>query len=94
MYIHPDLDYQLIRQGPEDVLRDSAPPKGEVIATSLKSRLGRIVGQIKQTWTEFDHAQRRLIEIQLSVPTVRDAETESRATIAALEAMYSRPSAR
>jgi hypothetical protein len=89
MYIHPDLDSQLIRQSSEDVLREgaSAPRRP-------KSRLGRMIGQVKQTWTELDHAQHRLIEIQLGVPTVRDAETESRATIAALEAMYARPSDR
>lgn len=94
MYIHPDLDSQLIRHGSDDVLRKGSRPKRQVVATALKSRLGRIVGQITQTWTEFDHAQRRLLEIQLGVPMVRDAEPGSRATIAALEAIYARPSHR
>ena len=89
MYVHPDLDSQLVRQSSEDVLREgaSAPRRP-------KSRLGRMIGQIKQTWTELDYAQHRLIEIQLGVPMVRDAETDSRATTAALEAMYARPSHR
>ena len=94
MYIHPDLDSQLIRQGPEDVLRDNARSWSQVIATALKSRVGWIVGQIKQTWTELDHAQHRLLEIQLGVPVNRDAEPDHSATIAALEAMYARPSHR
>jgi hypothetical protein len=86
MYIRPDLDSQLIRQSSEDVLGGSG--------SARTSRLGRIAAQIKQTWTDFNYAQRRLLEIQLGAPTIGNAESESRAAIAALEAVYSRPSHR
>jgi hypothetical protein len=35
------------------------------MGTTAPSRLHRILGRIAATWDELDHAQRRLLEIQI-----------------------------
>ena len=56
--------------------------------TTPGSRLIRTIGQVKETWAEFDYAQRRLLEVQLGVPMRRARAPRIAASIDELEALY------
>lgn len=37
---------------------------------AIESRASRTIGRIKQIWSEFDYAQRRLFEIRTGIPSI------------------------
>ena len=58
--------------------------------TTTKPRVSRIIGWLRDTWAEFDYAQRRMIELNMATPTLR--LPPRRSSIDELEALYALPS--
>ena len=58
--------------------------------TTTKPRVGRIVSWLRDTWAEFDYAQRRMIELNMATPPLR--LPPDRLSIDELEALYALPS--
>ena len=58
--------------------------------TKTKPRVRRIIAWLRDTWAEFDYAQRRMIELRMVIPTLRIPP--DRSAIDELEALYALPS--
>jgi hypothetical protein len=57
-----------------------------IMRTTTKSRVSRIIGWLRDTWAEFDYAQRRMIELNMANPPLRMPPGSS--SIDELEALY------
>jgi hypothetical protein len=57
--------------------------------TEKKSRTRRIIAWLRDTWDELDHAQRRMIELQMGAAPRQTSA--ARSDVADLEALYRLP---
>lgn len=57
--------------------------------TATKAYVRRIITWLRETWAEMDYAQRRMIELQMGIPSPR--MPADRSNIDTLEATYSLP---
>lgn len=57
--------------------------------TTTKPRVTRIIAWLRDTWAEFDYAQRRMIELNMTTPPLR--LPPRRLSIDELEALYALP---
>jgi hypothetical protein len=81
-----------------DVQRADVPDTGDLIEperrkesemTTTPTRLRRLANRVQRTWSEMDHAQRRLLEIRTGQPFVTPTRRASVAvSVAELEALY------
>ncbi len=53
-----------------------------------RSLARRAIGAIRETWAEYDYAQRRLLEINVGVPVRPQRRSARPASVAELEALY------
>ncbi len=60
---------------------------------STQSPVRRTIGYLKETWAEFDYAQRRLVEIQTGRP-ILPGRRETEAQLDELKALYALESPR
>jgi hypothetical protein len=55
------------------------------------SRASHTIRRIKQTWSELDHAQRRLFEVRTGIPVTPEGErAQARAESRELELLFAR----
>jgi hypothetical protein len=55
---------------------------------AIKSLIGRAIRQVKETWTEVDYAQRRLLEIQTGRRFVSPARPKIARSVDELESLF------
>jgi hypothetical protein len=55
---------------------------------AIKSLIVRAIRQVKQTWTEVDYAQRRLLEIQTGRQFVSSPRPNIARTVDELESLF------
>lgn len=61
-----------------------------IMPTTTKPRVSRIIAWLRDTWAELDYAQRRMIELNMAIPSLRIPP--GRSVIDELEALYALPS--